>query len=182
MKTIILTFLISLFAVSVFAGQAQYTVDADDADDVALGRSLPAGTTKAQLVQSLLKTRIRELKRQQAAEDVQAIRALIEFTTDEAKEDARDALVAGVTVPSVTNPGAQTSNYNDAVSLQITASDVDGQALIYTATGLPEGLTINSTTGLITGVVITPAVSSVDVIVTKLSYVVTTINFAWTVN
>jgi hypothetical protein len=37
------------------------------------------------------------------------------------------------------------------IALQITASDPDGDALTYSATGLPAGLSINATTGLISG-------------------------------
>lgn len=53
---------------------------------------------------------------------------------------------------TVTNPGSQTSTVGTAVSLQITATDsAAGQSLSYSATGLPAGLSINSTTGVITG-------------------------------
>ena len=38
-----------------------------------------------------------------------------------------------------------------AVSLAIVASDADGDALTFSATGLPGGLAINSATGVITG-------------------------------
>ena len=38
-----------------------------------------------------------------------------------------------------------------AVNLALTASDADGEALTFSATGLPGGLAINSSTGLITG-------------------------------
>ena len=52
---------------------------------------------------------------------------------------------------TVTNPGPQASAAGNAVTLQIQASDsASGQTLTYTATGLPPGLSINST-GLITG-------------------------------
>ncbi|HEU5334043.1 MAG TPA: putative Ig domain-containing protein [Actinocrinis sp.] len=52
---------------------------------------------------------------------------------------------------SVTNPGAQSSTVGTAVSLQIHASDSAGAALTYSATGLPTGLSINSSSGLISG-------------------------------
>src|SRR5579863_2462091 len=58
---------------------------------------------------------------------------------------------AGNTV-TVTNPGNQTSTVGTAVSLQISASDsASGQTLTYSATGLPAGLSINASTGLISG-------------------------------
>jgi hypothetical protein len=53
----------------------------------------------------------------------------------------------------VTNPGAQTSAEGAAVSLPITATDTDGATLTFSAAGLPQGLTINSTSGLISGTV-----------------------------
>jgi hypothetical protein len=52
---------------------------------------------------------------------------------------------------TVTNPGAQTNAEGNSVSLPITATGPAGQALTYSALGLPAGLTINSSTGVITG-------------------------------
>jgi serine protease len=52
---------------------------------------------------------------------------------------------------TVTNPGAQTGTVGTAKSLQISASDSGGLALTYSATGLPTGLAINASTGLISG-------------------------------
>ena len=53
---------------------------------------------------------------------------------------------------TVTNPGNQTGTVGTAVSLQIHATDsASGQTLTYSATGLPAGLSINSSSGLITG-------------------------------
>src|SRR6266699_393643 len=56
---------------------------------------------------------------------------------------------------AVTNPGSQNSTVGTAVSLQIHATDsAPGQTLAYSAAGLPAGLSVNSSSGLITG---TPA-------------------------
>lgn len=52
---------------------------------------------------------------------------------------------------TVTNPGSQTGTVGTAKSLQITASDSAGAALTYSATGLPTGLSINASSGLISG-------------------------------
>jgi len=52
---------------------------------------------------------------------------------------------------SVTNPGNQSGTAGTALSTQIHATDSGGAALTYSATGLPAGLSINSSTGLITG-------------------------------
>jgi hypothetical protein len=53
--------------------------------------------------------------------------------------------------PVLTSPGNQTSTVGATVSLQLSATDPNGTALTYSATGLPTGLSINSTTGLISG-------------------------------
>src|SRR5262249_5416242 len=58
---------------------------------------------------------------------------------------------------TVTNPGDQSNAVGDAVSLQITARDNDGGPLTYSATGLPSGLSINSSSGLISGTIATRA-------------------------
>jgi hypothetical protein len=52
----------------------------------------------------------------------------------------------------VTNPGDQSGSVGTPASLQIQAGDSNPeQTLAYSATGLPAGLSINSTTGLISG-------------------------------
>jgi hypothetical protein len=53
--------------------------------------------------------------------------------------------------PVVTNPGPQSGTVGVAASLQITASDANGDALSFSASGLPPGLAINASTGLVTG-------------------------------
>ncbi len=53
--------------------------------------------------------------------------------------------------PTLTNPGNRTDNVGQVISLQIQATDLDNNTLTYSATGLPTGLTINTTTGLISG-------------------------------
>ena len=67
----------------------------------------------------------------------------------------------------MTNPGNQTGTVGTAVSLQIHATDsASGQTLTYSATGLPAGLSINSSTGLISGTPTTAGTSSVTVTAT----------------
>ena len=53
--------------------------------------------------------------------------------------------------PDINNPGNQISSLNAAVSLNITASDANGDTLSYSATGLPNGLNINSANGIVSG-------------------------------
>ena len=60
----------------------------------------------------------------------------------------------------MTDPEAQTSTEGAAVSLPIHARDANGSALLYTAVGLPPGLKLNPTSGLISGVVAPGAAAS----------------------
>jgi hypothetical protein len=53
--------------------------------------------------------------------------------------------------PTLTQPANQTSVENTTVSLQLAASDPDGTAVTYSASGLPSALSVNATTGLISG-------------------------------
>jgi endo-1,4-beta-xylanase len=64
---------------------------------------------------------------------------------------------------SVTNPGSQSGSVGTAQSVQIHATDSAGAALTYSATGLPAGLSINSSTGLISGTPTASGSSSVTV-------------------
>jgi hypothetical protein len=59
--------------------------------------------------------------------------------------------VASQTPPNIENPGPQSGMIGDNVSLQIVASDFSGEVLIFSASGLPAGLSLNSSTGLISG-------------------------------
>src|SRR5215469_5645726 len=84
---------------------------------------------------------------------------------------------------TVTNPGAQTSTTGTAASVQIKATDSgSGQTLTYTATGLPAGLSISSSTGLISGTPTTAGSSSVTVTATDTTGASGSATFTWTVN
>src|SRR5262249_46520637 len=61
--------------------------------------------------------------------------------------------IIDITTPTVTNPGAQSSNEGASVSLAIHAVDSGGDTLTYGATGLPAGLAINAATGVNSGTV-----------------------------
>jgi hypothetical protein len=69
---------------------------------------------------------------------------------------------SGAETVTVANPGTQTTTANTAASLQITASDSKNNALTYSATGLPAGLSISSS-GLISGTPTTAGSSTVTV-------------------
>ena len=55
------------------------------------------------------------------------------------------------TMPTLVNPGAQSTARGSSVSLQLAATDPNGDLMRFAATGLPAGLSLNATTGLITG-------------------------------
>ena len=84
---------------------------------------------------------------------------------------------------TVTNPGAQTWTVGTAASLQIHATDsASGQTLTYSATGLPAGLSINSSTGLISGTPTTAGTGSTTVTVKDTTGASGSATFSWTVN
>ena len=84
---------------------------------------------------------------------------------------------------TVTNPGNQTGTVGTAFSLQIHATDsASGQTLTYSATGLPAGLSINSSTGLISGTPTTPGPYNVTVTATDGTGASGSATFTWTVS
>ncbi|MFD7136669.1 M4 family metallopeptidase [Streptomyces sp. NPDC059894] len=91
-----------------------------------------------------------------------------------------------ITVPStgvtVTNPGSQSATVGTAVSLQIAASSTNGGSLTYAASGLPAGLSISGSTGLISGTPTTAGSSSTTVTVTDSTGATGTASFTWTVS
>jgi serine protease len=99
--------------------------------------------------------------------------------------EASHAIVTnpGGNTVTVTSPGNQTGTVGTAVSLQIHATDsASGQTLTYSATGLPAGLSINSSTGLISGTPTTAGTSSVTVTAKDTTNASGTASFTWTVN
>jgi serine protease len=92
---------------------------------------------------------------------------------------------------TVTNPGDRTGTIGTAASLQIHASALPGLTLLYSASGLPAGLSINSYTGLISGTPTTTGTSNVTVTATAIYMIspVTAIyvalasaSFTWTID
>lgn len=84
--------------------------------------------------------------------------------------------------PVLTNPGAQTSVRGNAVSLQLSASDPDNASLAWSSAGLPVGLTINPTTGLISGTPTTAGTFNASISVSDGTSTAATAAFVWTVN
>jgi O-glycosyl hydrolase len=90
---------------------------------------------------------------------------------------------SGGNTVTVTNPGHQTTATGTAVSLQVHATDsAAGQTLSYGATGLPAGLSISSSTGLISGTPTTAGTSSVTVTATDTTGASGSASFTWTVS
>ena len=84
---------------------------------------------------------------------------------------------------TVTNPGSQTGTVGTAASLQISATDsASGQTLTYSATGLPAGLSISSSTGLISGTPTTAGTDSVTVTATDTTGAKGSATFTWTIS
>ncbi|MET9730199.1 M4 family metallopeptidase [Streptomyces sp. NPDC006458] len=85
-------------------------------------------------------------------------------------------IVLGVTA---TNPGSQYTAVNAAASLQIQATSTNPGPLTYSATGLPAGLSINASTGLISGTATTLGTSNVTVTAKDSTNATGTATFTW---
>jgi hypothetical protein len=60
-------------------------------------------------------------------------------------------VVLDVTLPQIASPGVQINRGGDDVDLALSATEPDGDALTFSAAGLPRGLAIDPRTGRITG-------------------------------
>ncbi|WP_083975355.1 putative Ig domain-containing protein [Kitasatospora mediocidica] len=80
---------------------------------------------------------------------------------------------------TVANPGNQSGTVGTSASVQVSATDSAGNALTYSATGLPAGLTISST-GLISGTPTTATTANVTVTASSGTASGST-TFSWTV-
>ncbi|MCG7207001.1 S53 family peptidase [Streptomyces arenae] len=83
---------------------------------------------------------------------------------------------------TVTNPGSQSTATGSSVSLQISATDSASATLTYSATGLPTGLSISSSTGLISGTASTAGTYSTTVTATDSTGASGSASFTWTVS
>jgi hypothetical protein len=93
-----------------------------------------------------------------------------------------DVAVAGSDTVTVTNPGNQSSYQHSNLGVQMSGSSSGGFSLTWSATGLPAGVTINPSTGLIGGAVTAaPATYPVTVTATDTNGASGSAQFNWTV-
>jgi prepilin-type N-terminal cleavage/methylation domain-containing protein len=102
---------------------------------------------------------------------------LVSSGTDEPLFNSNETAVP----PAVENPGAQVSDVNTAVSVSFRATG-GAPPLVWSATGLPPGLTIASDTGTVSGTPTTIGTYPVVIRATDLRGMVGTAGLTWTVN
>lgn len=83
--------------------------------------------------------------------------------------------------PTINSIGAQQNVVGTAAAVTATATDLDGNALTFSATGLPNGITINTTSGVMSGTPNTVGTFSVTVAAANAGGFRATTTFQWTI-
>jgi hypothetical protein len=107
-------------------------------------------------------------------------------TTDDGvfytNSDANPCVTGTPDTVSVVNPGTQTTTVDNGVVLNISASATDGDTIAsYSAAGLPAGLSLNTTTGVISGTPTSLGSSTVTVTALSRNGVSGSATFTWNV-
>lgn len=84
--------------------------------------------------------------------------------------------------PQITNPGAQNTIVGAVVSLPITANDPENNPITFGASGLPTGLTISASSGVISGTAGTAGVFTTTISATDGLNPASTATFTWSVS
>ena len=89
---------------------------------------------------------------------------------------------AANTPPSLVNPGDQSTTVHNLVSLSLTSTDPDiGDTMSFSATGLPEGLSINGISGEIFGISTVTGPHTVTATVSDNQGTSSSVTFLWTI-
>lgn len=83
--------------------------------------------------------------------------------------------------PQITNPGAQTSLLGAVVSLPLSATDPENNPVTFSATGLPTGLGISASSGVISGSVTAAGTYAVTIRASDGLSTPSSISFTWSV-
>ncbi len=95
--------------------------------------------------------------------------------------DEREPPVSLNTAPTLSNPGAQSGTTGDSVSLALTGEDGDLDPLTFAASGLPQALSVDPQSGLISGVLSEAGIFDVQVSVSDGRGGNAMISFSWSV-
>lgn len=139
-----------IIVTSVYA--ATYSINTNSAGEAVLDEAQQTthqGLTKTQILQRSVNAFLQGLFAQQNSHASREINDKLAVATPASKVNAKNALNAGISLPTITTIPTQNSNVNDVVAVTVTASDPDGLPLVIKATGLPPGITVgtNPTTG-----------------------------------
>jgi hypothetical protein len=129
----------------VLAGTYQVTLTT--AQEATLDREIAdSGLTRTEAIQRGVNRLIREAEQKHQAENAQIISNKFIVATGPAKQNANNALNAGITAPTITDIPNQTHNVAQVVAVPIVVSNPypNDFSLTYEATGLPPGIAMSS--------------------------------------